>query len=553
MNDDLPPAPTRQQWWWLAAGLCVLYVGFLGSRGLNEPDEGRYANIAQAMSRPGGDWWEPRMSGYGHYDKPPLVYWVAAAGFRAFGLHEWAARLPSLLGAFLALGGLGWTAYRLRGAVVAWWAVLLCGTSVQFWAFGRILSPDMLLTGWCTVAVAAWAEGRHRLTVRAGRVTDPVSQSGGAWGWWLLSLSAWTLAWWTKATPALIPLAGLTLGACLTGDRPGRRALKPLRLVSAVLLLGSPWYLSMLSTYPELRSFFFGRELAGRLAGRVDGRHGTLLYYLPVSLVAWLPWWPVAVWAGWRAKNQPTVSPNNPLRGWKQRLGAEGWIVLTGLFILSLTASKLSSYTLTLAPWAALLMARATVRLAEAAGVYRPALWIAAGFAAVVLLGVTVLPRRYEARLGVNSSVREVCAFLKAQGATRVDMTGYRPGLEFYLGETTVCYIIRVDGSAGVESPANGGTDGRRTRVTRIERYRERASDPGVPPDRFVEPSSWPQPLPTARKTPVERNWWLVRYRRQPWPRFDQGLVQDAAGRRPVKVKRIGDFDLYQVPDSVPP
>ena len=36
----------------------------------------------------------------------------------------------------------------------------------------------------------------------------------------------------------------------------------------------------MLHRYPELRGFFFGRELAGRMTGKVDGRHGAIFYYL---------------------------------------------------------------------------------------------------------------------------------------------------------------------------------------------------------------------------------------------------------------------------------
>ena len=88
-----------------AGGFFSVLLGFgLGSRGLNEPDEGRYANIAMAMAAPGGDWWEPRQSGYGHYDKPPLIYWATALSFRAFGLNEWAARLPALFGAALRVG-----------------------------------------------------------------------------------------------------------------------------------------------------------------------------------------------------------------------------------------------------------------------------------------------------------------------------------------------------------------------------------------------------------------------------------------------------------------
>ena len=43
--------PRPRDWWLLAAALGVLFTICLGSRGLNDPDEGRYANIAMAMAR----------------------------------------------------------------------------------------------------------------------------------------------------------------------------------------------------------------------------------------------------------------------------------------------------------------------------------------------------------------------------------------------------------------------------------------------------------------------------------------------------------------------
>ncbi len=206
--------PRRSDWWLLAAGLRVLFVFCLGSRGLNEPDEGRYANVAMAMARPGGDWWEPRQSGYGHYDKPPLVYWVTALAFRAFGFNEWAARLPPCLGAAMALAGLALGGGApVRGARGVVGSVLLCGTSVQFWVIGRLLSPDMLLTGWCALAVAAWAECRHRggrmeFLVGVAGVLDPgVVDQGHA-----LAHPAGGRGWWEPAP---------------TGDAAGRRALRP--------------------------------------------------------------------------------------------------------------------------------------------------------------------------------------------------------------------------------------------------------------------------------------------------------------------------------------
>ncbi len=490
-----PPFPRRRDWLLLAAFLLLLLTFRLGGRGLNEPDEGRYANIALAMVQH-GDWWEPRMSGYGHYDKPPLIYWTTALSLRLFGANEWAARAPSLLGALLALVGLGWAGARLRGPRVAWWAVLICGSSVQFWTLGRILSPDMLLTGWCTLAIGAWAECRHR---------------GGAIAFWWVSLAAWSLAWWTKATPALIPLAGLAIGIGVTRDQAGWNALQLWRLFPAIIVLGSPWYLSMLHEYPELRGFFFGRELAGRMAGHVDGRHGSLFYYVPISLVAWLPWWPIAAWIAWKQR-----AALGAVRDWSRRAGVEGWILIVGFLIFSLAGSKLPTYTLTLAPWAALLMARALTRVED-----RRLLLPAAGFAALALAATFILPAR-ESNLGVNSSLREVCAFLKTHHIHHADSDHYWPGMEFYLGEDVVRY------------------------VNKHNRLQERASDPGLAPVRFIEPDEWLDLTIGNVRAPDEPagERWLIHFRRQQDSVFNAFFADPQASGR--QIVRIGGFDLLR-------
>lgn len=363
-------------------------------------------------------------------------------------------------------------------------------------------------------------------------------------------MCCWTLAWWTKATPALIPLLGLIVGIFATGDAAGRRALKPWWLVPAILVLGSPWYLSMLARYPELNSFFFGRELAGRLAGRVDGRHGSVCYYLPVSLLAWLPWWPVAAWRVWRQRTALFAGPWREVAWrWTRRLGVDGWIVVVGMVVLSLAGSKLPSYTLTLAPWAALLMARALTTGAEAADVTPT--WqrlVPAGLlAAVAMTGSVVLPDLCESKLGVNSSLRQAGLFLRARGATRVDADHYWPGLEFYLGEGTVRYLVNGEDTTRAKS------DEPMSESLRIERHQERASDNGVLPERFVDSRYWPEVPAAERNLTGARpgSWWFVRFRRRGKPRFEALLGAVDPKQRPVKVARFGEFDLYQMPDGL--
>jgi 4-amino-4-deoxy-L-arabinose transferase-like glycosyltransferase len=238
--------PSWTHWVALGAGLILSFLFLLGTRGLNEPDEGRYANIAQEMLEPEHSVLDPQMSDLGHYDKPPLIYWVTALSFRVWGLSEWAARLPSVAGAVMALVGLGWAAWRLYGNRCAWVAVLIGGTMVHVWVMARVLTPDMLLTGWCALAVAAWAESRHR---------------GGDWRPWACQVFFWSMAWWTKATPMLIPLLGLVLYAWVNGGKLDRRALRLPWLLVFVFVLGCPWFVYMVRARPELKDFFLHREL----------------------------------------------------------------------------------------------------------------------------------------------------------------------------------------------------------------------------------------------------------------------------------------------------
>ncbi|MDR1304887.1 MAG: glycosyltransferase family 39 protein [Verrucomicrobiales bacterium] len=466
---------------WLAALLvCGLFFA-LGARGLNEPDEGRYANMAgEILEDEGHGWLDPVLSDVHHYDKPPMIYWVTALSIRTFGYGEAATRLPSALGAVLALAGLGWAAWRLHGGRAAWWTLLVCGTMLQFWTLARWLTPDMLLTGWVTLAIALWVECRRR---------------GGAWRWWLASLFCWAAAWWTKATLALVPLLGLYVALLVTGDRAGRRALRFPLLVPAIILLGAPWYLLMMREHHDLVHFFFGRELAGRMTGHADGRHGPVYYYAMISALGWLPWWPWAVVAMKFKNREP---------GWWRR-APELWLIVSGLLVFTLTSSKLPTYTLTLAPWAALGMARLIVPLTGRRPL-RAALLLTAGAWLALLLTASVLVTRYESQLGRNSSLREVSAYLAKHGAQRIYADRYWPGLEVYFGEEV--YYVTDRSLLQTKADTNLAAD----------------SAHFVSPRQFTE-------LPASAYAGA----WFVHYRRQ----------QDSPLTVQPTTVIIGDFELW--------
>jgi 4-amino-4-deoxy-L-arabinose transferase-like glycosyltransferase len=480
----------------------ALYLGYLlGQRGLNEPDEGRYANIAIGFLQPGADWWEPRMSGFGHYDKPPLIYWLTAASLKTLGHHEWAARLPPWLGAVLTLVGLYWAANRLYSKQVALLAIFLAGTLVHVWAQARWLSTDTLLTGWCTLAVGAWAEGRFR---------------AGSGKWWWVSLGFWVLAWWTKATAALVPLLALWLALWITGDGEGRKALRFPWLLPAILLLGAPWFVVMMVRHPELKDFFLGRELVGRVAGGVHHREGPFGYYLATSAVAWLPWWPVLLGAWWAKR---AFWPLRSWRDYRHALGVDGWCVIVGVAVFSCISSKLPSYTLPFAPWLALGLARGVlaVRPHWSDRAFRRLIaWPAAGCVAVIAVATPIFPR-FEAELGSGSSLRPVARRLQQEGAELVLLDRYWPGIEFYFG-SDVRYVLP-------QGP------------------RQRPDDPGKLPGesetRFCPPASLRECLDRHRAEQV----WLVRYTRQKNSPFED-LISAAEPQRSI---RVGHFLLVPV------
>ena len=85
------------------------------------------AQIARNMLE-SGDWVTARLNGIAYLEKSPLIYWIMAASYKVFGVHDWAARLP-----------------------LAFINIALCWVTARFalWAFGRraaIYSGTILAT-----------------------------------------------------------------------------------------------------------------------------------------------------------------------------------------------------------------------------------------------------------------------------------------------------------------------------------------------------------------------------------------------------------------------
>ncbi len=112
------------------------------------------AQIARTMLV-SGDWVTARIDGVVYLEKAPFIYWAIAASYRAFGVHDWAARAPVALSAIavcLLAAGFGTWAFGRRAGFCAG---LCLATCVGLFLFTRILIPDVMLT--FSIALALWS------------------------------------------------------------------------------------------------------------------------------------------------------------------------------------------------------------------------------------------------------------------------------------------------------------------------------------------------------------------------------------------------------------
>src|SRR5438105_14472572 len=110
--------------------------------------------------------------------------------YRAFGVHDWSARLVPTLAIHATLLIVYLIGRRSLGERGAFWGALLLGLSPGFVSMGRLLLLDGLLTLWVTLTIMAAFEAVRGQSLR--------------WSWWFLSALACGLGILTNGPIRLI-------------------------------------------------------------------------------------------------------------------------------------------------------------------------------------------------------------------------------------------------------------------------------------------------------------------------------------------------------------
>jgi len=306
----LPPialalsAAGRQGRGWIALLLGLATFGFYLFNAahlvLMDPDEGRYALVAQQMLH-SGDYLAPILFDQPYFDKPIGFFWLLAGSFHLFGVNETAARLVPALGAALMVAGVYQLGRLLTNPRAALIAAVLLATSTFMVIAGRFIRMDGWLGACVTWAVYFWArvyfERRTRWTLVAGYACLAVAclLKGlvgillplGAIGLFLAWRRDWRACWRGGILPGLL----------------------------LVVALAAPWFLCMEQRFPGYLMKYFWEQHFVRAAADKFGRSQPP-YYLPgVVLGGFLPWTALLVMALWR-----TI----PLRFNRDRLASPG-------------------------------------------------------------------------------------------------------------------------------------------------------------------------------------------------------------------------------------
>lgn len=324
----------------VAALAALIFFFHLGTYGLWEPDEARYAEIAREMLAT-HHFLVPHLDYVPYIEKPPLLYWLTALSMAVFGVNEFAARLVNAAAALAGVIATYLFAWRTfdRGRAILAAAVL--ATSGLYAVMAQVLTTDMLLTSATTVALFAfflhWRDG-------------------GRWCW--LAYVAMGLGVMAKgpigvAIPILAALIFLWSRRELTNVVNRFHVIGGFLLTAAICL---PWFVAITLREPGFFDFYFIGEHFRRFFESSYSHGQPIYYYLAVIAGGLLPWTIFAPFLPWRS-----LAPN-PAR----RFCAIAAAVVVIFF--SIASAKLIPYMLPMFPPLAVIIADAILRFADHPG-----------------------------------------------------------------------------------------------------------------------------------------------------------------------------------------
>ncbi|HLB92754.1 MAG TPA: glycosyltransferase family 39 protein [Terriglobales bacterium] len=382
----------------LLAALCgFLFFYGLGSFGLVGADEPRYAQVSREMLAR-SDWVTPTLMEKPWLEKPVLYYWQAMAAFRVAGVTDKAARLPGALDAALLVAAIYFFLRRYRkGSELD--GALITASCVGVIGFAHAAATDMPLAACFSIALLAWYawyESQRRIYLAV----------------FYVFLALGTLAKGPVAPALAAVIIVLFFIVRFIAIRLDWRGFWGTLWVPGIILylaVALPWYVAVQLRNPEFFRVFILEHNLARFSQDVYHHRQPFWFYVPVFLLAMMPWTLVLILAVaervrvlWAEGKQRFSRPEDSCsenscseNSWSLFLLI--WMVVPVLFF-SASQSKLPGYILPAVPAGALLVAEYLDARRRASG--KLSLGIVAGHA--MLCGVLIFAAVSAASMAMN-------------------------------------------------------------------------------------------------------------------------------------------------------
>ena len=259
----------------------LVFLPGLANLPVIDRDEARFAQASVQMAE-SGDLLDIRFQDQTRYKKPSGIYWLQTAAIKAFSedgeRRIWAQRLPSVLGALLAVFAVYWGAARMigrRGAVLAA-GMLAISALVIFEA--HIAKTDAVLLGLSACCLGSLAHIRHGGSKKS------------SWVFWLaIGVSIMIKG---PVLPILVLITILTLRIW---ERKNNW-MKHLINWPAIILFALIWIPWTIMIWQATDGAFFaeslGKDFGGKLVSAQESHPGPPGYYLAAI---WLTLWPTCL------------------------------------------------------------------------------------------------------------------------------------------------------------------------------------------------------------------------------------------------------------------
>ena len=321
----------------------------LTNHGLWSADEPRVAEIGREMALT-GNWAVPMLNQRPFLEEPPLYYGTLALTFKALGVSDRVARIPSAIFAFATVLVLFFTVNFLFGPRIALFSGIILATTGEYFRVAHTVIVDSALTFFIACAMSLFIVGYLSDSNRKKLLC------------YILLYISCTFAFYTKGFIGIV-IPGLGILTFLVADKNIKEIIK-MRLWLGILIflvLTLPWFITLWQQggkehldvfllHNHLQRFLPGK-FSGTISGEASGHHHPFYYYLIEFPVGFLPWSLLLVPVFIHTFSRSDKSDTPPEKG---RLLAKCWF-FAGIVFLSAASTKRTLYLMPLfAPMALL-------------------------------------------------------------------------------------------------------------------------------------------------------------------------------------------------------